>query len=336
MNFNALLADLDQETLVIAGIIAVGFLVLVLLALAMPGGKESKVKSRVEMIRDGRRPTAEKEAKIRAIKSQADSEIAALDRLIKGMLPRRDLLLKRLERAGIEAPLGRYLGICFGIGITVSIVAFVFLPVPPLALPFIAIIAGLGFPHLVIGIMGSRRKNKFIELFPEAIDLMVRGLKSGLPIGESIKNAGEEVADPVGIEMRRITDAVRLGTKLDQALWETADRLEIQDFKFFTVSLAIQSETGGNLAETLANLSSVLRGRRQLKLKIKAMSSEAKASAYIIGCLPFVVGFMIYLVNPEYIMKLFTDPRGHFMLGIGAAMFMVGGGVMFKMVKFEI
>ena len=330
------LAGMDQQTMIVAMVIAVGFIILVLLALAMPGGKESKVKGRVEQIRSGRRPEAGAEAKIRAVKSQADSEIDAIDKLIKSVLPRRELLKKRLERAGIEGPLGRYLGICLGVGVTISLVVFVFLPVPVLAIPFITIIAGLGLPHMVIGMMGTRRKNKFIELFPEAIDLMTRGLKSGLPIGESIKNAGEEVADPVGIEMRRITDAVRLGTKLDKALWETAERLDIQDFKFFTVSLAIQSETGGNLAETLQNLSNVLRGRRQLKLKIKAMSSEAKASAYIIGCLPFVVGFMIYLVNPEYISKLFTDPRGHMMLGVGAVMFMIGGGVMYKMVKFEI
>src|SRR3546814_3784395 len=116
---------------------------------------------------------------------------------------------------------------------------------------------------------------------------MVRGLRSGLPITESIRAAGQEIVDPVGIELRRITDAVRLGAKLEEALWDCSLRLDIQEFNFFTVALAIQSETGGNLAETLANLSDVLRRRRQLKLKIKALSSEAKASAYIIGSLPF-------------------------------------------------
>src|SRR3546814_19583197 len=118
---------------------------------------------------------------------------------------------------------------------------------------------------------------------------MVRGLRSGLPITESIRAAGQEIVDPVGIELRRITDAVRLGAKLEEVLWDCSRRLDIQEFNFFTVALAIQSETGGNLAETLANLSDVLRRRRQVKLKIKAFSYEPQATANIIGPLPFVL-----------------------------------------------
>ncbi len=312
-------------------------LVLLLLAFATGGGKEKQFKNRLELVKTGRRTKATtEEKKINAKRSTSDSDNPFIDSLIKNALPKRDQLRLRLQRAGIEAPIGRYLAVCAIVGLGTMAASLMLKFVPPVASIFMGIIAGVALPHMVVGAIATRRQAKFVENFPDAIDLMVRGLKSGLPIGESIKTAGNEIPDPVGQELRRVTDAVRMGTKLEDALWETANRIELQDFKFFTVSLAIQSETGGNLSETLANLSNVLRGRRQLKLKIKAMSSEAKASAYIIGSLPFVVGFFIYLVNRSYVMQLFLDERGNVMLGIGGLMFLIGGVVMYKMVKFEI
>ena len=323
-------------TLWIVGMPILGGFLIIIYALTS-GSKEDKFQERLKQIKTGSRaPEKIEERKISARRNTSDSDIAAVDRLIKKILPRREQLRLRLARAGLEVPLGRYLSVCAVIGLVFTILALMFTSMPTGAAPFIMIVFGLGLPHIVVGQMGKRRQAKFIQNFPEAIDLMVRGLKSGLPIGESIKTAGEEVEDPVGIELRRVTDAVRLGGKLEDVLWETSERLDLQDFKFFTVSLAIQNETGGNLSETLNNLSKVLRGRRQLKLKIKAMSSEAKASAYIIGCLPFVVGFFLYLVNADYIMKLFLDPRGNMMLGMGGLSFLVGTAVMYKMVKFEI
>ena len=337
MNLEALLADgtLTPETMMLLALPIFGVFVLILLAFA-GGSKEKQFKNRLELATTGRHSKSEGEQRVSAKRSTAESEIAVIDRIIKNVLPKREQLRKRLERAGIEGPLGRYLAVCVIVGLGAMAASLMLKFVPPVASPFIGIIAGVALPHMVVGMMATRRQAKFISYFPDAIDLMVRGLKSGLPIGESIKTAGAEVPDPVGLELRRVTDAVRMGTKLEDALWETSGRLDLQDFKFFTVSLAIQSETGGNLSETLANLSNVLRGRRQLKMKIKAMSSEAKASAYIIGSLPFVVGFFIYVVNESYVMKLFTDDRGNVMLGFGGMMFLVGGVIMYKMVKFEI
>ncbi len=326
----------SSMTLWVLGMPILGGVLIILYALTS-GSKEDKFQARLQQIKTGSRPQAKiEEQKINARRKTSDSDIAAIDRLIKKILPRREQLRLRLARAGFEVPLGRYLSLCTIVGLIGTIFALMVTPMPTGAAPFVAVIFGLGLPHLVVGHLGKRRQNKFIQNFPEAIDLMVRGLKSGLPIGESIKTAGEEVVDPVGVELRRVTDAVRLGSKLEDVLWETSERLDLQDFKFFTVSLAIQNETGGNLSETLNNLSKVLRGRRQLKLKVKAMSSEAKASAYIIGCLPFVVGFFIYLVNNDYILKLFQDPRGQMMLGVGGVSFLIGSTVMYKMVKFEI
>jgi len=336
MTLEDFMRTLSPQTMMFMGLVAAGALLL-LIAFAFAGGKEEHFKQRLTQVKTGRRTKAPQEQKkINAKRSTTDSDIAAFDRLIKSALPRREELRLRLARAGFEVPLGRYLSLCVLVGLVTMAVGMIFDIASPLAMIFIGLIAGIALPHMVVGTMGTNRQNKFIELFPDAIDLMVRGLKSGLPINESIKTAGEEVPNPVGQELSRVTDAVRMGTKLEDALWDTSERLDLQDFKFFTVSLAIQSETGGNLSETLNNLSGVLRGRRQLKLKVKAMSSEAKASAYIIGSLPFVVGTLIYVMNPSYIATLFTDPRGNMMLALGGLMFLTGGAIMYKMVKFEI
>ena len=268
--------------------------------------------------------------------STSYSDIAALDQLIRNILPRPELLRQRLKRAALSISLATYLIISGGVGAVAFGIAHVVALTPLLANILIGVGVGIGLPHMIVSFLMKRRQNKFLDAFPDAIELMVRGIKSGLPISESITNVGTEIPDPVGEEFRTITDAVKFGRTMEEAMWEASSRLELQEFKFFTISLAVQAETGGNLAETLNNLGDVLRGRRQLKLKIKALSSEAKASAMIIGVLPFVMGGMIYLVNPNYIMKLFLDPRGHMLLGVGFACFLVGIGVMVKMVKFEV
>ena len=184
--------------------------------------------------------------------------------------------------------------------------------------------------------MIARRLAKFVANFPEAIDLIVRGLKSGLPVTESMKVVGQELPDPVGVEFRRIADNLKFGKTLDEALWTAGRRLDVAEFKFFVISLSIQQETGGNLTETLDNLSDILRKRRQMRLKVKAMSSEARASAMIIGALPFIMFGIIFLLNRDYIMTLFIDPRGVMMVGFVITLMMLGFFVMYKMVRFEI
>ena len=171
---------------------------------------------------------------------------------------------------------------------------------------------------------------------PEAIDLMVRGLKSGLPVTESIGTVAREMQQPLATEFRRVTDGVRFGRGLEEVMWEAARRLDIPEFNFFVISLSIQRETGGNLAETLTNLSDILRRRRQMRQKIKAMSSEAKASAYILGSLPFAMFGIVYCVNPGYASMLFTDPRGLFMLGGGLVSLGIAVLVIVKLIRFEI
>lgn len=310
---------------------------LVIFILVFGGDKTKKqTKLRIERIKAANNKEMTPQEIVSIRRSNVDSDIAFIDTLIKRLLPRPELLRLRLASAGFNNSLGRYLLICLILGIaTFGGLRFVsFIPLIVAAL--FGLFAGIMLPHAGLSFLIRRRRNRFIAHFPEAIDLMVRGLRSGLPITESIKTAGQEIVDPVGTELTGITDAVRLGEQLEEALWDTSRRLDIQEFNFFTVALSIQAETGGNLAETLANLSDVLRRRRQLKLKIKALSSEAKASAYIIGSLPFVMALLIFLVNPGYISDLTEDPRGIFLVFLGLFSFAVGAGVMYRMVKFEI
>ena len=207
---------------------------------------------------------------------------------------------------------------------------------PPMLALFAGALIGGGVPHFVVGFTIARRVNRFNAKFPEAIELLVRGLRSGLPITETIGVVGQEVAGPVGEEFRSIADKMKIGRSLDTALQETADRLGTAEFQFFTITIAIQRETGGNLAETLANLADVLRKRAQMKLKIRAMSSESKASAYIIGVLPFIVFGLIYNLNRNYMIQFFVDER-LIATGLGAMVWMaIGAAIMAKMIRFEI
>lgn len=331
------LSHIVPDVPAMAPLLATLLLGIVLLVAAGFAGRGRRTRLKLRLLRvQGPRGVDRMQAQVASIRrSTSDSGILFLDRVIKHGLPRRENLRRRLERAGLGISLGTYLLASFLVGLLSFVLGAWSGVMPVAASAFVGLACGLGLPHAVTSHLAKRRQRKFIANFPEAIDLMTRGLKAGLPITECIVAAAEETPDPVGSELRRVTDAIRLGRKLEEVLWETSERLDLQEFKFFTISLSIQRETGGNLAETLANLSDVLRDRRQLKLKVKALSSEAKASAYIIGSLPFVMGLIIYLMNAEYLMPLFTDIRGKLMLAMGLLSFLVGAFVMFKMVRFE-
>lgn len=180
------------------------------------------------------------------------------------------------------------------------------------------------------------RERQFLALFPEAIDLIVRGVRAGLPVTEALRTVGEDVRDPVGQIFREVASAIKIGMTLEDALASVARMMPVPEFKFFAISLAVQQETGGNLAEILSNLSNMMRRRDQVKLKIRAMSSEARASAMIISALPIVVSLIIYYVNPDYLQVLFTDSRGQMLLGSAVFSMLFGSFVISRMIRFEI
>ena len=200
----------------------------------------------------------------------------------------------------------------------------------------LGLLIGTALPHLVIGRMGKRRLNAFIALFPDAIDLIVRALRSGLPVSEAIVGAGHEIADPVGAELRLVEGGMRMGRDLEGLLWDTAKRIDASEFRFFVIALSVQRETGGNLGETLANLSDVLRRRRQAQAKAHAMASETRATTMILGGLPVAVIGVLSLTSPQYLVPLIEDVRGIILDGIALAMLTTGIVIMNKMAKFEI
>ena len=199
----------------------------------------------------------------------------------------------------------------------------------------IAVGAGLGLPRWVLGMAISGRQKKFGSQFADALDVIVRGVKSGLPLNECLRIIARESPQPLGKEFEYLVDSLAMGAQLDQGLAKLYQRMPTQEVNFFSIVLGIQAKAGGNLSEALGNLSTVLRSRKLLREKIKALSSEAKASAMIIGSLPIIVMFLVYLTTPAYIMVLFTDELGHLILLIAAGLMGTGIYIMRQMINFD-
>ncbi len=257
------------------------------------------------------------------------------DTFAQRFIPNPALLKLRLDQTGKNWSLPQYVMAMAGIWLA-AIAVLLFKGVPFILTVPLGAFVGIGLPHFVIGKLITRRVNKFTSKFPDAIELMVRGLRSGLPVSETIGIVANEIPDPVGVEFRAVSDKMKLGRTMEAALQETADRLGTAEFQFFVISLQIQRETGGNLAETLSNLADVLRKRAGMKLKIRAMSSESKASAYIIGALPFIVFGLIWFINGQYMQNFFVDPRLMIAGGVGMVWMSIGAFIMAKMINFEI
>jgi len=254
---------------------------------------------------------------------------------VAGSGSRTEALAIRLQRTGRSWTVSQYIYVSLGLSIVLGLILYLQTGVPLLSLVG-GLFIGAGLPHLVVNFFIKRRTTQFITKFPDAIDLLVRGLRSGLPVTETLAVVAQEISGPVGIEFKGIIERIKIGRSMEDAMQVSADRLNVPEFNFFTITLAIQRETGGNLAETLSNLSDVLRKRSQMKLKIKAMSSESKASAYIVGSLPFLVFAMIWWINPNYLGAFFVDER-LMVIGLGGLVWMgLGVFIMAKMVSFEI
>jgi tight adherence protein B len=302
---------------------------------AMRGPSASKtLKRRVEIIRErhGDVIAGNAQAQIRKLFAQ---RAGRFEGYASTLIPKPALLRKRLEMTGKEITLAKYAIVCLSV-LSLITVGLAFRGAPLILSLLLGLFFGVGGPHFIIGKMIKRRIAKFNTNFPDAIELMVRGLRSGLPITETLGIVASEIPGPVGIEFRMVADKMKIGRTMEVALQETADRLGTAEFQFFVITLAIQRETGGNLAETLSNLADVLRKRAQMKLKIRAMSSESKASAYIVGSLPFIVFTLVWMINPHYMSGFFSDQRLE-VAGMGGMVWMgIGAFIMAKMVNFEI
>ncbi|MBR0552368.1 type II secretion system F family protein [Stakelama marina] len=311
------------------------FVVLAMLVFAFSGPSASRASARrltSLRTRHAETASAKMEAQMRRITA---SRATKWDVATARFLPNPALLKQRLGMTGKTWTVGQYGMATVGI-VAVSAIMLWTQGAPFLLALLLGMFLGIGLPHFAVGFLIKRRVTKFTIKFPDAIELLVRGLRSGLPITETMGVVGAEIEGPVGEEFRAIADKMKIGRTLDVALQETADRLGTPEFQFFVITIAIQRETGGNLAETLANLADVLRKRMQMKLKIKAMSSESKASAYIVGSLPFIVFGLIWMINNSYMQNFFVDER-LMVAGIGGLVWMgIGAFIMAKMVNFEI
>jgi tight adherence protein B len=323
-----------EVAILIGALMMAGVMVLIFYVVTDSGRRRQD--QRVTGMRDrvlGTAIVVQRNRQASAVKRQDES---SLDELVKRFMPKPDQLRLRLLRTGRKISIGQYGLSMFIIALVIELSGWLIFGFKPFVAGLVAIGAALFVPHMVVGYMISRRQDQFTTRFPEGLDIIVRGLRAGLPISESIINARSEVPEPVKTVYGQIADGVNLGQNLEEAIGDAAKVLDTPELKFFAVSLSVQRETGGNLAETLANLADILRRRRQMKLKVKAMSSEARASAYILGSLPFIMFGLIFFVNNNYAMELFTDSRGMMMVGAGLLMMVVGIGIMIKMVNFEI
>jgi tight adherence protein B len=319
-----------QILLLIAGLS--GTLVLGWLSLAGPSpGKEGARRLKTVRYRHSDSTNDRLEAQLRKAVAARKPKLQR----VAGSGSRLEALALRLHRTGRDWTLQQYLLVSLAIVVLFGALTLMKTGAPLLAL-MVGLAGGAGIPHYVLNFLIKRRANAFTTKFPDAIELLVRGLRSGLPVTETLGVVAGEVPGPVGEEFKLVTERIKIGRTMEDALQDTADRLNMPEFSFFCITLAIQRETGGNLAETLANLADVLRKRAQMKLKIRAMSSESKASAYIVGSLPFIVFGLIYWVNPGYIGNFFVDDR-LIIAGLGGFTWMgIGFFIMAKMVSFEI
>lgn len=331
-------ADPNFLTAAVFGGSLLGVGLIAALAFGLFDDNERRMRRRVERVQAPRPTrTEDHDQPVESLRrSKKDSSIASLDRLIKRVSPNINLLRQRLERSGWPLKVGDYMLICVGLSLVVALGMWLAFDFGLLINALAGLVVGLGLPHLVLGRRIGKRVRKFTILLPEALDLIVRGIRSGLPASEALKSIGEEIEEPVGGEFRYVSDQMKIGVAMDEAMWATARRLGIPEFNFLVISLSIQQETGGNLAEILEKLSDMVRRREQMRLKVRAMSSEARASAMIIGSLPFIMCALISFMNPTYMSTLFTDPRGWVMIGVGLSSLLIGLVVMSKMIKFEI
>jgi tight adherence protein B len=202
-----------------------------------------------------------------------------------------------------------------------------------------ALAAGLGGagavagPAVLLQLAQSRYQRQFLDLFPDALDLIVRAVRAGLPAPEAIELAAREVPAPVGSEFRRMLDETRIGVEMEDALQAAADRIRVPDFRFFVVSLLLQRRTGGGIAETLSTLSTIIRQRKAVRLKARALTAEARASALVVAVLPFVAGGGLFLINRDLMSVLFVDPRGRLMLGIACISLLLGVAAMKTIIR---
>lgn len=254
---------------------------------------------------------------------------------VKDRATKKPPLKVQIRQAGMQVSIERfyvYSAIC---GVVLTALVFI-LGAPLMVLPGALLAGAIGIPRWFVSFKRGRRVKAFLNEFPNALDIIVRAVKSGLPLNDGIRLIASDSPEPVKTEFRRIVEAQQLGLSIPDAAMRMGETMPCPEANFFGIVIQIQSQAGGNLSEALGNLSKVLRDRKKMKAKVQALSMEAKASAVIIGSLPFIVAFLVYLSSPGYIIPLFTTSTGHIILGISGVWMSIGIFVMRQMINFEV
>ncbi|MEQ9643136.1 MAG: type II secretion system F family protein [Alphaproteobacteria bacterium] len=339
--------DLNILIMVVAVLVTLSMSAILYVALAPRMQERARIRRRMALVSGGavggtgglfgqRAPTASRDKNpeqgrrrnIQTRLKEAEEQRAKTESRVARY--RRDL-----RQAGLNMSLQQFFLLCGGVGI-VSAVVYLLMGYPALGAVPVGITVGFGLPRFVVRFLGKRRLKMFNLRFADAVDVIVRGIKSGLPIGECLNIIARESPEPVNLVFREFVEAQRMGLGLEEAMERALELMPTAELKFFGIVMAIQQQTGGNLAETLSNLSNILRSRKRMQDKVKALSSEARSSAMIIGSLPFLITGVLYLVSPEYIELLFTERLGQYMILGGMCWMSIGIFIMKSMVDFEI
>jgi len=297
----------------------------------LSGEKEAE-KRMMSVTRSGAPALKAASRAVRTRREQVESSLKEIED--RNKRTRSPPLHVRITQAGVSWTKQQFIIGSAILGLVVTVTMF-FLAVGPLPALGLGFAAGFGLPRWVLSYLKRRRENKFLERFPDAIDVVVRGIKSGLPLGDSLRVIATDSPEPIRTEFRNILETQSVGLTLGEACAKLFERMPLAEANFFAIVIAIQQKSGGNLSEALGNLSKVLRDRKKMKGKIKAMSTEATASAAIIGALPIAVMAVVYLTSPDYITLLWTDRRGQMMLAASAVWMSIGVFVMKKMINFD-
>ena len=297
--------------------------------------RSNKVAVVVRRAMQARKLAAEDAAtRRRSIADKLKQQQALIEQKTKGANSSKAPLNVRLKRAGLAWDRKTFLMVSIMCGLGLLAVLYA-VGAPGFAAIAAGIVGALGLPNWYIGYKANQRQKKFLLEYPNALDVVVRGMKAGLPLNDCMMIISREAAEPVRSEFRQIVEATQLGMPLPEAVGKMYARIPLPEVNFLAIMLTIQGQSGGNLSEPLGNLSKVVRDRKKMKAKIDAMSMEAKASAGIIACLPVAVIILIYLSTPDYITLLFTERLGNIMLGGCAVLMLTGVLVMRKMINFD-
>ena len=330
--------DLDQDQLVFLGMLLVAALSVSAFIYLLVGPYLTGERRQEKRLQNVVETTSRMPGRIAEITSNRKQQVADTlrDLEAKQQADKKVSLRQQLQRSGLDVDVKTFWMASAGVSVATMVLTFLMAPnVSPFIIVGIGIIGFFGLPRWILNKIVSRRQNAFLTEFANAIDIIVRGVKSGLPLNECLNIIARESADPIGSEFREVVEQQRVGVPLQECFERLTDRMPLPEVRFFAIVIAIQQSAGGNLSEALGNLSSVLRDRKAMQSKVKALSAEAKASAGVLAALPFVVMTLVYLSTPEYISLLWQKKAGNFMMVGGAFWMACGVLIMRKMINFK-